>query len=446
MSNDLVVQLGAKLDQFQSDMNQAGDIADNAIARIEQSFANLNPSMGGFGNLGLGITGVTASVGALLAALSSVNGELAEIQKNAAFSNISTDRYQQLQYAAGQSGISNDQSANDLANVSKLLADANYNENSLTKILDANNLKYKDRNGQIISMNQLLTVAGDLLSRFDSIPDKTKAAQMLGLSQGWVEALHNGSAAFDAVALSANDAGAVIDKSTIAKAAEFDRAWKASSAQLSAQFKATAGEVAAYLDGLIDKANDFIKSLNSSNGVSEGSGQSKFDRYADSISVMIKQAFGAEQNINQLTNVIDNLQNSGGGDPAVIHQLEEIRAKAQLAAQMIQQVNEAQSKADYPSGVPLPRARPAAANNPTGDGKIPTRDTGAKDTWDRAQESLIKYTNATEAQAKVQGESNAALEEAKAEAQLWTAAQLAGIPVTQALRDKIQDLAQDAGA
>lgn len=30
MSNDLVVQLGAKLDQFQSDMNQAGDIADDA--------------------------------------------------------------------------------------------------------------------------------------------------------------------------------------------------------------------------------------------------------------------------------------------------------------------------------------------------------------------------------------------------------------------------------
>jgi hypothetical protein len=27
MSNDLVVQLGAKLDQFASDMNQAGDMA-----------------------------------------------------------------------------------------------------------------------------------------------------------------------------------------------------------------------------------------------------------------------------------------------------------------------------------------------------------------------------------------------------------------------------------
>jgi hypothetical protein len=35
MSNDLVVQLGAKLDQFQSDMNQAGN---SSVSRIEQSF------------------------------------------------------------------------------------------------------------------------------------------------------------------------------------------------------------------------------------------------------------------------------------------------------------------------------------------------------------------------------------------------------------------------
>ncbi|MCK1338524.1 outer membrane murein-binding lipoprotein Lpp [Bradyrhizobium sp. LB7.2] len=52
MSNDLVVQLGAKLDQFASDMNQAGDMADAAIDRIERSFANLNPTAGGFASLG----------------------------------------------------------------------------------------------------------------------------------------------------------------------------------------------------------------------------------------------------------------------------------------------------------------------------------------------------------------------------------------------------------
>lgn len=37
MANDLVVQLGAKLDQFQSDMNRAGDIADNAARRARMA-------------------------------------------------------------------------------------------------------------------------------------------------------------------------------------------------------------------------------------------------------------------------------------------------------------------------------------------------------------------------------------------------------------------------
>jgi len=34
MSNDLVVQLGAKLDQYASDMNQAGDMADSAVSPL----------------------------------------------------------------------------------------------------------------------------------------------------------------------------------------------------------------------------------------------------------------------------------------------------------------------------------------------------------------------------------------------------------------------------
>jgi hypothetical protein len=43
MSNDLVVQLGAKLDQFQNDMNQAGDMADSAeFVDGEEKRANSN--------------------------------------------------------------------------------------------------------------------------------------------------------------------------------------------------------------------------------------------------------------------------------------------------------------------------------------------------------------------------------------------------------------------
>jgi hypothetical protein len=441
MSNDLVVQLGAKLDQFQSDMNTAGDMADSAVSRIESSFAGLNPGLGGFAAF---FTGALGSVGALLAALSSVNGQLADIQKNADFSGISTDRIQQLQFAAGQSGISNDQSATDLANVSKLLADANYNENSLTKLLDENNIKYKDRNGQIISLNQLLNIAGTLIGSFDSIPDKTKAAQMLGLSQGWVDALHGGSAAFEAVAQSANDAGVIIDSQTIAKAALFDQAWKASSATLSAEFKAVTADIAVYLDGLIDKANGFIASLNLSNGTAAGSGQTKFDAIADAVDIVAKDSVGAAQDVAQLTRVIDQLVSSGSGDPQIVAGLEEIRAKAQLAAGMIQQVNEQQSAAAFPGGVPLPSSRPAAANAKTGTGSLPSKDTSA-DAYDKAAASVEKLTAKTIAQVDAEGLGAGALAEYEAQAKLKTAADQAGIPITQKVLDQMQDLAQDAG-
>lgn len=448
MSNDLVVQLGAKLDQFQSDMNQAGDIADSAVSRIEDSFSNLNPGLGGFSALGLSITGITGSVGALLTALSSVNGELAQIQKSAAFSNVSTDRFQQIQFAAGQGGVDNKQSSTDLANVSKLLADAKYNENSLTKLLDENNIKYKDRNGQIINLNQLLTIAGGLLGKFDSIPDKTKAAQMLGLSEGWVEALRNGSKSFEDIAQSANAAGAVIDAQTIAKAAEFDRAWKASSAQLGAQFKSTLADVAGYLDGLIEKAQSFVDSLNKANGVAAGSGQTKFDAYADALDVVRKDAQGAAQDVDQLTRVIDRLQASGKGDPEIVAGLELIRAKAQLARDMLQQVSAQQSKSEYPNGVPLPGARPSAADTPTGTGVIPSRKTAstARDQFDISVDSVTKRTATLKADTAAALENNVAQAQFRAEFQELTAIMRDNGEVTQEQIDKYEALRRTMSA
>jgi hypothetical protein len=449
LSNDLVVQLGAKLDQFQSDMDQAGNIADAAIARIEQSFASLNPTAGGFASLGVAAAGVTGLVGGLLAALTNVNSQLAELQKNAEFAGVTAERFQQIQFAAGQGGVSTSDAANDLQKVASLLADAKENENSLTRLLDANNIKYKDRNGQIISMNQLLTIAGDLLNRFDSIPEKTKAAQMLGLSQGWVEALRNGSQSFEELAQSADAAGAVIDGATVAKAAAFDRAWKQSSAQLAAQFKSVTADIGGWLDGLIDKANDLVKKALESQNVQPGSGQDTFNRWADAADILQKDLRGLPQDVDQVTRAIENLQASGKPENLQIAAgLELIRAKAQLAADMLKSVSDQQSKIDYPSGIPLPTARPAAANNADPNAaKLPKRKDGeeAADAYDRATESLNKYIVTTNAAVESQGKGAAATEEAKAEAQLLNAAQLAGIPVTQKVRDQIQELAQDAG-
>ncbi|MET4277398.1 MULTISPECIES: SGNH/GDSL hydrolase family protein [unclassified Bradyrhizobium] len=89
-------------------------MADSAISRIEQSFASLNPTAGGFASLGTAAAGVTGVVGGLLAAITQVNSQLADLQKNAEFTGLTAERFQQIQFAAGQGGVSSEDSVNDL--------------------------------------------------------------------------------------------------------------------------------------------------------------------------------------------------------------------------------------------------------------------------------------------------------------------------------------------
>ncbi|MHC4051370.1 hypothetical protein [Bradyrhizobium sp. 25ACV] len=417
MANDLVVQLGAKLDQFQSDLNQAGDMADAAMDRIERSFANLNPTAGGFATLGVAAAGVTGLVGGLLAALTKVNSELADLQKNAEFTGLTAERFQQIQFATGQGGVSSQESVTDLRKVASLLADAKENENSLTKLLDANNIKYKDRNGQIISLNQLLPIGIDLINKFQSIPEKTKAAQMLGLSESWVEAIRNGSKSFEDIAQGAEAAGAVIDGATVAKAAAFDRAWKQSSAQLAAQFKSTAADIGGWLDDLIGKANDLVKTAVASQNITPGSGQETFNRWADAADIMQKAVRGLPQDVDQITRAIEHLNASGKPENLeIVAGLELIRAKAQLARDMLQAAAEQQSKVEFPGGVPLPASRPSSANNADPNAaKLPQRGgDSAASAYDRATESIIKHTARAIADTVAAGKGAAAQAELRA--------------------------------
>ena len=407
MANDLVVTLGAKLDKFAADMNQAGDIADGAVSKIEKSFAGLNP---GINLAALTGGGALAALTGLFAALSNINSELAELAKNAEYAGVSVERFQQLRFAATQGGVGSAEATADLRNMAKLLEDAKWNENSLTKLLDANNIKWKDRNGEVIKLNQTITIMGDLLKKFDSIPDKTKAAEMGGLTEKWVDALKGGGAAFNDLANKAQDAGAVIDSQTIRKAAEFDEAWKKSSALLAVQFKVVTAEAAGYLNDLIGKAGEFLTELTKARGETPGGGQEKFNRAAEAAAVLAKDAAGAAQDVEQLTRVIDNMMKSGGGDPEIIATLRRMREEAQKTAEFIQQAltMEAAKGLEFPGGkVPLPQGRPTPPPPPKGGGVLPGRGGGGgggADDFERATKQIDKHTAAMQAQAATLGE------------------------------------------
>lgn len=441
MANDLVVQLGAKLDQFASDMNQAGDIADSAISRIENSFANLNPGLGGFG-LATVATGAIAGFTALLTVLQAVNSDLADIAKNAEYVGLSVEEFQRKKFGATQGGVGDAQATTDLRNVARLLADAKENENSLTKLLDANNVKYTDRNDDVISLNKLLSIAGDLINRFHSMPEKVEAAKALGLSEQWVSVLKNGTKAFDDVANSADEAGAVIDRSTIAKAEAFDIAWKKSTALLSSQFKAVTGDIAGWLDGLIDKAADFITELAKSQGAASGSGQDKFNAVADALDVVRKDAQGIAQDYDQVNRVLERYKASASADPGVIAGLEEVRAKAKAIADEAERAEKAFSAERFPGGVPTPAPRPSSADDTTdNDAKLAKRKTDtSRDQFTIAVDDITKRTATIKADTAATFENNAVQAQLRAEFRELTAIMRDHGEVTQAQIDKYEKL------
>ncbi|MFK4622920.1 phage tail tape measure family protein [Bradyrhizobium diazoefficiens] len=448
MSADLVAVLGARLDQFSSDLDQAGNMADDAISRIESAFDSLNPGFAGLSGLGAVLGGATAAAGALFAALTSINAEVAAIGRNAEFVGQTVEDFQRTLFAAGQGGVSDKQATTDLRNLASLLADAKQNENSLTKLLDANNVKYKDRAGQVISTNEAIKAAGDLINRFPSLPEKVKAAEMLGLSEGWVRALHDGGAAFDALAGKADAAGVVIDGATVAKAELFERAWSQSMDAWGRQFKAVAGDVAVALSGLIDQAADVIARLAAANGAAPGSGQDKFNALADAADVARKEALGLAQDVDQLTRVIDRMAKTGG-DPDIIAGLEAARFKAQVFRMELEKAQAAAAKTEFPDGVPLPGARPAAADAPDPNAaQLPVRKKAseARDQFDIAVDDITKRTATIKADTAAMFENNVAQAQMRAEFRELTAIMRDNGEVTQEQIDKYEELRKTMSA
>ncbi|WP_461330190.1 hypothetical protein [Bradyrhizobium liaoningense] len=441
--------MGARLDQFGADLEQAGNMADSAVSRIESAFSNLNPGFGGLTGLGTVLGGATAAAGALFAALTTVNSEVAAIGKNAEYVALTAEDFQRKLFAAGQGGVSSEQATKDLRNLAGLLADARDNENSLTKLLDANNVKYRERNGQVIGINQALKVAEELLGRFQSLPEKTKAAEMMGLSEGWVRALTSVAGGFDAIAGRADAAGVVIDGATVAKAELFERAWQQSTDAWGRQFKAVAGDIAVALGSLVDQAGDLLSKALAASNVQPGSGQDRFNALADAADLVRKDIQGLPQDLEQIDRVLERLRGKSGVDPALIEGLEDLRAKAKATADEMRGLQILAAKMQFPEGVPLPAARPAGANEPDPNAaRLPTRkkESDGRDQFDVAVDGITKRTATLKADTAAVLENNAVQAQLRAEFQELTAIMRDNGEVTQEQIDNYEQLRKTMSA
>lgn len=255
MANDLVVNLGARLDQFQSDMSQAGDIADGAVGRIEKSFSNLNPGINVAGLTAV-VAGAAAGFTALLGIVGSLNKGLDDMAKQAERVGIATKRFQELQFAGSALGVKD--TGGQLESFAQQAQQALSRANDLKRVFDANNVSITDGNGKIRDMSKLLDSAFDIVKRAPSIGDALQVGSFLGFSKEFSQELFRAGDGFQQLASAAQSLGAVIDDETIQKATKFTSEWQKASAVWGVQMKASISEWLPLLNEAIQTARTLI--------------------------------------------------------------------------------------------------------------------------------------------------------------------------------------------
>lgn len=237
----LVVALSAQLTKFEKDMQQGVQIAQRRTGEISRHFDTMNSgivakmsimatrvdqSLGGIGTRFLGAAGVTGlGIAALADSAIRLGHELAKIPGLAREAGISTDKLQEIKFAANIKGLGDEDFIAGMRTSLSLLDDAQRNVNTLQRLFNANGISIRNANGQLRTFDDLLEIAARLMVNTRDEQSKIRIAEMLGLSRDWVRVLRDGPEAFRQSQAAARGAGAVIQRELLDKAKEFDELW-----------------------------------------------------------------------------------------------------------------------------------------------------------------------------------------------------------------------------
>lgn len=421
----------------------------------------------------LAVAGLSAAAVAAYAAINSglnfvagLNKELAGLNAQAKSTGLTLQDLQGVKFGGAVAGLSEGEMNAGLARSAQLLNDASRNSNSLSKALAENGVSIRSANGELISQNKLLQVAADLVSRAKNPGDQRALAEMLGFSKEWIPLLEQGATSMSELGKRAKEAGAVIDDDIIERATEFDKQWRKSSVEMEYYMKSALMGLLPYADDLIERLSTFVKSIDLAKAAAAADahvaevlkpGEAALE---DAGVGGIRIGFNADTSkaIQDFINApffSDEFWSSAGRALASGIQVispQDIKWSSGTSAVMdtsdatLQGMKEAagwdaagKAWSKYSGEVVAGAGRIRTAYS-----SVPGRETG-ENGFDRAAAQIEKHTARTLADVEAVGKGAGALAGLRAEATLYAAAAAAGTPVTQALRDRIQDLAQDAG-
>ena len=253
--------------RMQGDMNRSTRAINRALASSQQQALTFGRTFAA-AFVGVGLTGFTAKV------RSSVS-ELSEMAKVIDRVGLSAKVFQELQFGFELAGVAQSDFNTGMEQFNRRIGEASMGTGRLRDILDANGVALRDQNGTMRSTEALLRDYADLIANAGSEQEKmTLATEAFGRGgASFVNALQNGSAAFDDMADAAAEAGGVISDEVLDKAEDLDDRFASIARTIDIKFK---GAVV----GLIDEFNTLNTTITQTLE-RFGSVRSSFDEFVD---------------------------------------------------------------------------------------------------------------------------------------------------------------------
>lgn len=261
-ASDLVISVGANIQQLERQLKASAKVAEKAADDIEARFKKANPTISTSALTGA-LKGFAAAftLDRAIRGLADANAELVRIGETAKRVGLDLQRFQELQFAGRTNGLSSKDFGTGLEGLAEKLNEARQTENDLSKLFADNNVKLKDRKGEVIGTNDALGQVANLVRNAATEFDKIKIAETVGLTREWVPLLEQGAEAINRQASAAQAAGAVIDSDVIQKAKQFEADWSAAIQRWTTLFQANAGVIIGLIDTIIGKASGLFSGL-----------------------------------------------------------------------------------------------------------------------------------------------------------------------------------------
>lgn len=410
--------------EYERAMDQAQRAMQRSLGAMSQ---DIGRAKDGIGSLGAAIGGLVTggAIATAITVIASLSKEIAGFEQTARRASLALSDFQALRGAGALKGIAGSEFDTSVQKMAKALNDARREETDLSRLLDANNIKFKEGTKLLIDQNQALEIAANLIRRASSPQDQLKIAKAFGV-EDLVPMLQGGAEALRDLTKEARQSGAVLDDEVIQRAAQFDREWTRVIASWTLRLKSGIVDVMETMQGVIKEAqqtgqvkvpvllpNDLdTKELSKEWGDFVDFASRKWSEFLDKLGVPPDME-GFKKAVKDA--VADTLSDA-----------ERLRDAFMDVSKTFKQT----------ANVPFPHARPSDAPGAT---IIPGD--GSKSAFDRQIESINRHTAAIEADAQAAGKSAAEHAKLRAEFQLREALVRDGITDTETQNRKLEEQA-----